>query len=367
MDRGRRRGRRALSDLDDVLRSPVRSPSRSRCVGARVVGGGQVRRDGRHALVLGGALGGVEVLAQRAPSLDAALRRNARRRARRGRERRSGDGSNLVPCGKDKLRLNPLLSFQSRSPDRHLGLLAPPEELRERRVLMHYMKLPNGFRASYTDDGESTLVATRDKAAALDIEALTRLPAAGLLAPQHVDVDPPRVRGLALLRSARGRRASPSSPPTTRRAAPRSSRTSVRISVSRRTRARRREGSLHRAREGPSRAGRGAHPGYPSAATRRTRAAGWSSRTGRRRAAPRSRLPRAGACRRTRCSSSLATASRRSSSTSPRPGLGAASTPWGMPRAPTGTACGSSRFASVRQDPAFLRTPCSSRPRVPQE
>jgi hypothetical protein len=82
-----------------------------------------------------------------------------------------------VPCGKGKIRVNPMLTFQSRSPDRTWVLLAPPQDLKKQRALTHYTKTADGLRASYTDDGESMLVVTKDKSGAVDIEALTRLSA----------------------------------------------------------------------------------------------------------------------------------------------------------------------------------------------
>jgi hypothetical protein len=128
------------------------------------------------ALVIGGALGGVEVLAQRAAAPSTRPSGGALPDVRGAAASEDATtGQLIVPCGKDKLLVNPLLSFQSRSPDATWVILAKDDELRERRVLLHYEKSPNGFRASYRDDGESTLVATKDKSGALDIDALTRL------------------------------------------------------------------------------------------------------------------------------------------------------------------------------------------------
>lgn len=128
------------------------------------------------ALVIGGALGAVEVYAQRAPSPSTRPSGGTLAEVRgEAASDEAATGQIIVPCGKGKLRLNPLLSFQSRSPDATWVLLAADDELRQRRVLTHYAKTPNGFRASYTDDGDSTLVATKDKSGALDIEGLTRL------------------------------------------------------------------------------------------------------------------------------------------------------------------------------------------------
>jgi hypothetical protein len=41
---------------------------------------------------------------------------------------------------------------------------------------VRYAKTPSGFRAFYRDDGESTLIANRDKSGSLDVDALTSLP-----------------------------------------------------------------------------------------------------------------------------------------------------------------------------------------------
>lgn len=130
------------------------------------------------ALVVGGALGGLEVFAQR--SAEPSTRPAGGTLAEVEGEAASDDaatGQIVVPCGKGKIRLNPMLTFQSRSPDRTWVVLAPPQDLRKQRALTHYTKTANGLRASYTDDGESTLVVTRDKSGAVDIEALTKLAA----------------------------------------------------------------------------------------------------------------------------------------------------------------------------------------------
>jgi hypothetical protein len=130
------------------------------------------------ALVIGSGLGALEVFAQRAPppSTRPAGGTLADVRGEAASDE-AANGQIIVPCGKGKLRINPLLSFQSRSPDATWVVLAADEELRQRRALTHYTKTPNGFRASYTDDGASTLVATRDKSGGLDVDALTKLAA----------------------------------------------------------------------------------------------------------------------------------------------------------------------------------------------
>jgi hypothetical protein len=130
------------------------------------------------ALVIGAALGGVEVYAQRAPPPSTRPAGGALADVKgEAASDEAANGQVLVPCGKGKLRINPLLSFQSRSPDATWVILASDDEPTHRRALTHFTKTPNGFRASYTDDGESTLVATREKTGALDIEALTKLAA----------------------------------------------------------------------------------------------------------------------------------------------------------------------------------------------
>ena len=84
-------------------------------------------------------------------------------------------GQVSFPCGKEHVRIRPLLTFESRSPDASWTLLAPPESFGPRRKFDGFEKERNGFRAHYTDDGETSLVATRD-AKGLDIEAISRLP-----------------------------------------------------------------------------------------------------------------------------------------------------------------------------------------------
>lgn len=130
------------------------------------------------AFAVGAALGALEIFAQRAPlpSTRPAGGTLAEVRGEPSSEE-AGAGQVVFPCGKGKIRINPLLSFQSRSPDATWVLLAPEEQLGRRRTLAHYAKTPNGFRAAYTDDGETTLVATRDKnGLGLDLEAITKLP-----------------------------------------------------------------------------------------------------------------------------------------------------------------------------------------------
>lgn len=129
------------------------------------------------AVLAGGGLGSVEVLAQRAPEPTTRPSGGTLAEVRGpGSSEEATAGQIIFPCGKGKLRVSPLLSFHSRSPDRTWTLLAPATEMGSRRSLAHYAKTANGFRAAYTDDGESSLVAARDKSGALDIEAVTKLP-----------------------------------------------------------------------------------------------------------------------------------------------------------------------------------------------
>jgi hypothetical protein len=129
------------------------------------------------ALVVGGGLGAVVILAQRAPLASTRPVGGALSEVRG--EPSSEDaavGQVAFTCGKNKMRIKPLLSFQSRSPDRTWPLLAGGDA-GNRRKLSHYVKTPTGFRAAYIDDGESTIVAVRDKnGLALDIEATSKLP-----------------------------------------------------------------------------------------------------------------------------------------------------------------------------------------------
>lgn len=85
-------------------------------------------------------------------------------------------GQLVASCGRGALRIKPLLTFESRSPDRTWTLLAPPSAFGPRRTPTRYVKTQSGFRAAYTDDGESTLVATRDRSGGLDVEGISRLP-----------------------------------------------------------------------------------------------------------------------------------------------------------------------------------------------
>jgi hypothetical protein len=129
------------------------------------------------ALVLGAALGALVVFAQRAPAPSTRPAGGALAEVRGGPA--SDDaafGQIVVPCGKRTARVKPLLTFESRSPDRTWTVLAPPDAFGARRTNTWYSATAGGFRAHYTDDGDSTLVAQRDKTGALDIEAISKLP-----------------------------------------------------------------------------------------------------------------------------------------------------------------------------------------------
>lgn len=89
----------------------------------------------------------------------------------------AASGQVSFPCGKGYIRLRPLLTFESRSPDRTWTVLAPPDAFGPRRKLEAFAKEKNGFRARYSDDGETSLIATKD-AKGIDIEAVSKLPRA---------------------------------------------------------------------------------------------------------------------------------------------------------------------------------------------
>ncbi|MBX3221236.1 MAG: hypothetical protein KF795_12005 [Labilithrix sp.] len=130
------------------------------------------------AAAAGAAVGVVEVLAQGAPPpstrpLGGAL-------AEVNGEPTKDDaatGQVSFPCGKEHVRVRPLLTFESRSPDATWTVLAPPEAFGPRRKFDAFFKEKNGFRAHYTDDGVTSLVATKD-AKGLDVEAVSKLPRA---------------------------------------------------------------------------------------------------------------------------------------------------------------------------------------------
>lgn len=130
------------------------------------------------AAMVGGVVGVVEIVAQKAPP--PSTRPAGGSLAEVTGEPTKDDASSgqvSFPCGKELVRVRPLLTFESRSPDAMWTVLAPPSAFGPRRRFDAFQKEKNGFRARYTDDGDSTLVATRD-AKGLTIEAVTRLPKA---------------------------------------------------------------------------------------------------------------------------------------------------------------------------------------------
>jgi hypothetical protein len=68
-----------------------------------------------------------------------------------------GAASLSLPCGTERVLVEPLLSFESRSPDRTWTVLAPPESFGHRRTLRAMRSSPTEAHAWYTDDGESSL------------------------------------------------------------------------------------------------------------------------------------------------------------------------------------------------------------------
>ncbi len=126
--------------------------------------------------LVGAAFGFVEVLAQKAPPPSTRPAGGTLADVR-GEPTKDDAASGQVsfPCGKERVRVRPLLTFESRSPDATWTVLAPPDAFGPRRKFEAFAKEKNGFRARYTDDGESSVVATKD-AKGLDIEAVSTLP-----------------------------------------------------------------------------------------------------------------------------------------------------------------------------------------------
>lgn len=126
------------------------------------------------AIAAGAGIGAVVILAQRAPlpsthplgGTPAVVRSETSNPA-------LSSGPILVPCGTREVRVYPLLTFTSRSPDRAWTILSP-EQHGSHRTLARYETTPDGFRAAYIDDGESTLssVETGD---VREIEAVSTL------------------------------------------------------------------------------------------------------------------------------------------------------------------------------------------------
>ena len=128
--------------------------------------------------VVGSGFGAVEVYGQKAPppSTRPAGGTLADVRGEPTKDDAS-TGQVSFPCGKEHVRVRPLLTFESRSPDATWTVLAPPDAFGPRRKFEAFSKEKNGFRARYTDDGESSVVATKD-AKGVDIEAVSTLPRA---------------------------------------------------------------------------------------------------------------------------------------------------------------------------------------------
>lgn len=128
------------------------------------------------AALAGAAVGYVEIQAQEAPppSTRPAGGSLAEVHGDPSKEE-AATGQVSFPCGKEHVRVRPLLTFESRSPDKTWTVLAPPDAFGPHRKLDAFAKDKNGFRAHYTDDGESTVVATKDLKG-LDIEGMSQLP-----------------------------------------------------------------------------------------------------------------------------------------------------------------------------------------------
>lgn len=77
-------------------------------------------------------------------------------------------------CGEGHIRVEPLLSFESRSPDRTWTLLAPPDAFGDHRQYQSARHQPGDVRAWYTDIGTTSLHVWR-QGDALEVDARTRL------------------------------------------------------------------------------------------------------------------------------------------------------------------------------------------------
>lgn len=127
------------------------------------------------ACAVGAGLGGVVILAQRAPL-------PSTRPAGGTQPQVTGEptADAVGPSGVDRiavcgLRISPLLTFVSRSPDRTWTILSP-EPHGARRTLRRYEPLAAGYAAAFDDDGHSTLV-VREHAGGLEVDAMTTLDA----------------------------------------------------------------------------------------------------------------------------------------------------------------------------------------------
>jgi hypothetical protein len=82
-----------------------------------------------------------------------------------------------VACGATTVFIRPLLSFESRSPDRTWTLLAPPSNFGAQRQLRRVWQTAQASYARYADDGESSLLVTASSAG-VAIDAQSQLPTA---------------------------------------------------------------------------------------------------------------------------------------------------------------------------------------------
>ena len=78
-----------------------------------------------------------------------------------------------VPCGTHRIRVRPLLSFTSRSPDRTWTILSP-DPVGHHRAFARSARTDTSFAAEFADDGQSTLV-VREADGAIQIEATSVL------------------------------------------------------------------------------------------------------------------------------------------------------------------------------------------------
>ena len=82
-----------------------------------------------------------------------------------------------VSCGTTTVFIRPLLTFESRSPDRTWTLLAPPSNFGAQRQLRRVWQTAQASYARYADDGESSLLVTAS-ADGVAIDAQSHLPTA---------------------------------------------------------------------------------------------------------------------------------------------------------------------------------------------
>jgi hypothetical protein len=124
-------------------------------------------------LVIGAGLGVVVIVAQRAP-LPSTHPIGGTLLDVPGADGPIGDV--VAPCGRRQIRVNPLLTFLSRSPDRTWTILSPdPPGSRRRQT--GYRETTAGVQAAFVDDGQSTLATLRDAdGLGVDIEAISKLP-----------------------------------------------------------------------------------------------------------------------------------------------------------------------------------------------